>query len=374
MHDHTGFSRTSTTTPGDFVLIPNLLLAASLAALSPRSPAGPSARDTLPRPAHTTVTLDSNYREVVVTVGPFHVPRAMAMSDEEMMMMMMSQQDTVVGTFDFPLSAWFRGATLQVVREDGTQLPRRLLHHLNVMNFDRRQLVYPIVERTFAFGQETEDMSVPASIGMPLKRGQRLGVVVMWDNQTGADIDGAYVRLTFKLNPRNQYPRPLTVLPFFVDVHMVPGGFDTLSIPPGGRTISYEFTVPLSGHLLAASGHLHDHGRTVRLEEAESGREVVTVQALTDSTGKVTGMSRALLALWTDGKHLEAGRRYRLIVVYDNPTGATLTGMMGMMAGIFAPDDPRAWPAIDVNDRDYLADLANLPGAVVLAATRPVTP
>jgi hypothetical protein len=213
-------------------------------------------------------------------------------------------------------------------------------------------------------------MSVPASIGMPLLRGQRLGVVIMWDNQTGHDVDDAYVRLVFKLNPRRQYPPPLTVLPFFVDVHMVPGGFDTLSIPPGGRTIEYEFSVPLSGHLLAASGHLHEHGRTVRLEDAETGREIVTVESRRDSTGKVIGMSRALLALWTDGPHLEAGHRYRLVVVYDNPTGATLTGMMGMMAGIFAPDNPRAWPSIDVSNPDYLADLANLPGAVMVAAAR----
>jgi len=328
-------------------------------------------RDTVPRPTHTTVTLDSGYHEVVVTVGPFHVPRAMAMSDEEMMAMMMAQQDTVVGTFEWPRSAWFHGAKLEVIDSNGATLPRRLLHHLNVVNFDRRQLVYPIVERSFAFGQETEDLSVPASIGVPLLRGQRLGVVVMWDNQTGADIDGAFVRLTIKLNPRNQYPQPITVLPFFVDVHMVPGGFDTLSVPPGGRTIAYEFTIPIGGHLLAVSGHLHDHGLTVRLEDAASRDEIVTVRSRRDSTGHVVGVSRALLALLTDGPHLEAGRHYRLVVTYENPTGATLTGMMGMMGGIFAPDNPRAWPSIDAGDRDYIADLANLPGAVVIAAGRP---
>jgi hypothetical protein len=160
------------------------------------------------------------------------------------------------------------------------------------------------------------------------------------------------------------------VLPFFVDVHLVPGGFDTLSVPPGGRTVAYEFTVPIGGHLLAVSGHLHDHGRAVRLEEADTRDEIVTVESRRDSTGRVTGVSRALLALWTDGPHLEAGRLYRLLVTYDNPTGATLTGMMGMMGGIFAPDDPRAWPSIDVTDRDYLADLANLPGSGPPAAVR----
>ena len=347
--------------------MPALLVAALVPlGLAPARPQLPPS-DTLRPVARDSVVLDSGYAEVKVTVGPFHVPRAMAMSDEEMMAMMMTQQDTVVGTFEWPVSAWFHGARLEVLDSTGAPLPRQLLHHMNVMNFDRRQLIYPIIERTIAFGQETEDLSVPASIGMPLRRGARLGVVIMWDNQTGRDIEGAQVRLTFQLNPRRQYPAPISVLPFFVDVHMVPGGFDTLTIPPGGRIIGYEFTMPISGHLLAAGGHLHDHALAVRLEEAEGSREVVTARARRDSSGHVTAVSRELLALWTDGPHLVGGRRYRLLVSYDNPTGAPLTGMMGMMAGIFAPDDPRTWPAIDARDRDYLADLANLPGALRVA-------
>lgn len=47
-----------------------------------------------------------------------------------------------------------------------------------------------------------------------------------------------------------------------------------------------------------------------------------------------------------DGILLRAGRTYRVVARYDNPTGETLVdGAMGLMIGIFAPDRPdmRLW-------------------------------
>jgi membrane-associated phospholipid phosphatase len=46
-----------------------------------------------------------------------------------------------------------------------------------------------------------------------------------------------------------------------------------------------------------------------------------------------------------------------LVVRYDNPTADTLSDVMGIMGGLFAPDDSRRWPAIDPQDSTYAADL-----------------
>jgi hypothetical protein len=343
--------------------LPNLLVLGALALTGAAAPSAAASRPGGPQgPAHEVrVQLDSAYRQVIVTVGPFRVERTMAMSED--MMMLMHGQDSVVGVFAWPVTAWFRAIRLEIVDAQGNALPRSIMHHMNVMNFDRRQLVYPIVERLVGFGHETSDMSVPASIGMPVQRGHRIGIVVMWHNDTDQDVEGAYLRLTFRLNPRRQTPRPMTVLPFFVDAHLVPGGVNTFDVPPGGHTQAYEFTLPISGHLLAVGGHIHEHGAWIRLEEAGTGRDIVTIHAQRDAQGQVLSVSRALLGVWGEGPHLRAGRRYRLLVRYDNPTNDTLQGMMGLMAGIFAPDDLRRWPALDRTDPAYLADLANLPGS-----------
>lgn len=105
------------------------------------------------------------------------------------------------------------------------------------------------------------------------------------------------------------------------------------------------------------------------LLDRTTGRTVVSVRSRRDSTGHVIGMTRALLALRGAGPHLRADHRYQLEVEYENPTADTLTGMMGLMVGLFAPDDPAHWPAIDPDDPDYRRDLADILGSAVEGVT-----
>ena len=314
------------------------------------------------------VRVDSTRHTVVILAGPFHVAPAMPMMPD-MEMGHMEGDDSLVKRFDWPMTTLLQGLRLDLSDGAGRPLPRRLLHHLNLVNFDRRALVYPLVERMMGFGQETEDVSVPSSIGLPMTAGQRIGLFVMWDNKTGRDLDEVYVQLTFRWAPGNLVPRPTEVMPFTIDAHLVPAGHNTFVVPPGGTTQRFDFTLPLDGHLVAASGHLHDHGVRVSLLDRTTGRTVVSVRSRRDSTGHVIGMSRALLALRGAGPHLRADHRYQLEVEYENPTPDTLTGMMGLMVGLFAPDDPARWPAIDPNDPDYRKDLADILGSAVEGVT-----
>ena len=72
-------------------------------------------------------------------------------------------------------------------------------------------------------------------------------------------------------------------------------------------------------------------------------------------------MSRKLFGVTGEGLKLKANHRYRVVGVYDNPTGETLVkGAMAHMVGLFAPDDMGKWPAIDPSNPDYQRDLASL--------------
>jgi hypothetical protein len=197
--------------------------------------------------------------------------------------------------------------------------------------------------------------------------GMRLGIVIMWDNLTGHDVDGAYIRYTFALN-RHRRPAPLDMLPFLVDVNGAYGGPDGFEVPPGGRVLTKQFTVATSGHLVAASGHLHDHAVMIRLEDAASGRTLARVRARRDSVGHTLAVERPIFALWNRGPHLKAGRPYRLVVVYDNPTRDTLINAMGLMAGLYVPDRLRDWPAVDPQNADYLKDKEGYGGVDSLLA------
>jgi len=314
-----------------------------------------------PERAPSGVRVDSARHTIVVSVGPFHLEPAMPMM-HDMAMEHMEGSDSLVQRFDWPMNTLIQGLRLEITDSAGRLLPRRLLHHLNLVNFDRRSLVYPLVERMMGFGQETEDVAVPRSIGMPMTAGQRIGLYVMWDNQTGHALDDVYLRLTFRWAPGNLVPRPISVMPFTIDGHLVPGGHNTFLVPPGGYTQQFDFTFPLSGHLVAAGGHLHNHGLRISLLDRTTGQTVVTVRPRRDSAGQVVGMSRALLALRGEGPYLRAEHQYRLEVEYENPTADTLVGMMGLLVGVFAPDDPAAWPAIDENNLDYQKDIADILG------------
>ena len=306
--------------------------------------------------AQALVQVDSGHRALVVTAGPFRLPAASA-SMAGMPHDMMGDTNLPVARFEWPLDTWVRGAQVKVVDGRGQPLPRQLLHHLTIENFDRRELVYPVAERLLSMGKETQDISLPRTVGIPMKAGQRLGVWVMWENDTGRELDSVFLRITLRWTAPNQVPRPINALPFHVDANLHVVGHNTFDVPPGGVSKIFEFTVPVGGHLLAASGHLHDHGVSLRLEDGETGKPLVTVTAKRDTEGHVLGVSRELLALRGQGPHLSARHRYRLVVRYDNPTADTLTDVMGIMGGLFAPDDIRRWPPINPQDSTYAADL-----------------
>ncbi|MES2124278.1 MAG: hypothetical protein V4503_06270 [Gemmatimonadota bacterium] len=306
------------------------------------------------------VRVDPSRKEVVVTLGPFHVPNMPAGMDHSKMLMM-GDHNTPVIRFDWPVTAWLRGFRIEATTADGKPLDTRMIHHLIGINFDRRQLVYPAFERLFGAGAETEAATVPKSIGVPLKSGAHLGVYLAWNNESGKELNGVTVTVHLPFSPANLNPRPLDALPFYADVNLTVGGLDAFDVPPGHSERSFEFTVPTSGRLLAFGGHMHDYGTLVRLEDVASGKVIAQVNATRTAKGLVTAVSRSLPGVSGKGIELKSGTKYRVVGIYDNPTGKLLVeGGMAHMVGLFAPDAMAGWPALDRSNKGTVADLADL--------------
>jgi hypothetical protein len=319
----------------------------------------PQAQDAAPEPT-VEVQVDSARHQVVVTAGPWDLPAMPPMPDHAMHDLGASH-DTPVQQFAWPVDGWFRGFSLEVRDAEGRLLPRRIMHHLITVNYSRRQLLYPAAERLFGAGTETEDATVPVTVGVPLSPGMKLGFYVAWHNDTGENHTG--VRLTMRLDysPANLRPRPVDVMPLYMDVNLTVGGSNTFDVPPGRSEKAYEFTLPVGGRIIAYSGHLHDHGVMVRLEDAESGKELARVNSVRSENGRVSRVSRSLPGVRGRGIRLKANHRYRVVGVYLNPTGETLVnGAMAHIAALFTPDDLGRWPAIDFSDPVFQRDLASL--------------
>jgi hypothetical protein len=308
-----------------------------------------------------TVTVDSSRHIVRVKAGPFFLPSMGEMDHHAMMMDMGAGATTPVYHFTWPVEGWLRGFDSGVEDSLGQPLPKRLMHHMIGVNYSRRQAIYPAAERLFGAGQETADATIPATIGVPMKPGMDLGFYIMWHNESPTDLDGVYMTIDLKYSPRNQNPRPIEVLPLYMDVNLTVGGSNTYDLPPGHSEKAYEFTFPIDGRLLGYGGHLHDYGISVRLEDLQTGKTIARVRAERDADGKVSGVSRSLPGVRGQGIRLRAGRRYRVVGVYDNPTGHTLiNGAMAHITGIFAPEDASKWPGINESDPEYQKDLASL--------------
>lgn len=149
------------------------------------------------------VRVDSERREVVLTVGPIRIPEATPYSHH-------SESHL---RFRWPVRGWARGYRFELFDAAGRALPRELLHHAGVANLERRQLPYPFVERLFAVGRETGPVMLPASMGVPMAPDQQLVFYYALVNATASPIDGVMLRLSIAFTPEGA-GRPRSVFPF----------------------------------------------------------------------------------------------------------------------------------------------------------------
>ncbi|MDH5284344.1 MAG: hypothetical protein OEW80_10745 [Gemmatimonadota bacterium] len=305
--------------------------------------------------ARLAVRVDSARHEVILTVGPFELSSMKGHEGHRDM-------PEFSARFPWPVTAMARGFSFALHDSTGKKVPQRVLHHLNLINTTRRQLLLPLQEKVMAIGRETKNIMLPGTVGLPLEAGTRMKVAIMWHNQTPVDFSGVMLTLHIRYTPDNLVPRPVTVLPISMDLADRPGAENSFPVPVGLFTISREFMMPVTGRLLAATGHMHDWATGLRLEDAASRKTLVSITPILDSTGGISDMPLRLFGVRGDGLKLHAGRRYRLVATYDNRSGATMDGM-AMLGGIFSPSDLRDWPDRESEDIAYLDHPVPAPAA-----------
>ncbi|MEP7324982.1 MAG: hypothetical protein ABI836_03450 [Gemmatimonadota bacterium] len=309
-----------------------------------------------------SVVVDSARHEVRVVTGPYVLPAMMGEGHHGNHHA--EGHETPLFGFAWPVSGGLRGFSVEVMDGSHRPLPQTLLHHLNVLNLDRRQLLQPAVERVVATGQETRPVLLPPSIAIPLPLGARMAMMAAWKNPGMTDLHDVWVQLTFRWSPADLVPRPQPVLPVALDADYEVGTSDAYDLPMGHSLKTREFVMPIDGRLVAVGGHLHDYGVALRLEEVATGRVILELKAEVAPDGRLRDMPRKLPGVSGPGLALRAGRRYRVVGEYNNTSGRVIPdGAMAVIGGLFAPRCMRCWPGIDPTDASFVRDLATLPGA-----------
>jgi hypothetical protein len=284
--------------------------------------------------------------EYTIELGPFDLP---AHSGHQ------GLQQPKPLALELPVDGWMRGLSYEVVDAQGNQLPNSLLHHLNLIAPDYRELFSDIMLRVGAFGSETKPYGVPFFLGYRIHPGDSLLVTAMLHNPTGRPISGAKLRVQLELSPARSWVRPVAVRPVYLDV-MPPAGTHAFDLPPGRSSKSWEGRPAVAARLLAAGTHMHQYGTALRLEDVSAGKLIWEARPERGPKGEVLGMPTKYFLPF--GVPLHPDHIYRLTAEYDNPTGKVLVdGGMGALGGVVVPTSDDSWPGVARSDSVYQHDV-----------------
>ena len=255
-----------------------------------------------------------------------------------------------------PFDAWLHGYTIELVDGQNRKLPGSLIHHVNIIAPQRRELFSNIMLRIGAAGTETAPLKLPRVIGYHASTGDTVLVSSMLHNETMADYRGVTLRIRVPYTSRSAWMEPFSIFPFYLDV-MPPAGTHSFDLPPGRSEKYWEGKPAIAGRMLGVSGHLHKYGVELRLDDMTAAKEIWSGKPSIDSAGNVSGMPLKKF-LTRFGVPLDPTHVYRLTAVYDNPTGKVIPdGGMGALGGVMVPRGISRWPLVRRDDPEYLLDL-----------------
>ena len=299
----------------------------------------------------TRVIDESAKRQLTILIGPVDLPM-MSGHDHAATSMVLPPVETVT----IPRDVYLYGFSFDVIDADGNPVPNAVVHHLNLIDPDHRELFLPISQRIGAVGGETGSQEIPGVVkylfGVPLKAGQHVVVSLMMHNPTGKDVRGATVRYHWKYLDGKPWPL-FGLQPFQMDVAF-PAGDKSFDLPPGESGKSWEGKPSVPGRVLLIGGHLHEMATSLKFEDATTNTVIWEGKPYSDEEGNVNHMPIGNLYKKLGAK-LDPDHSYRVTVSYVNPTADTIrAGGMGVIGGVFLPGE--TWPATNPTDSLYVLD------------------
>jgi hypothetical protein len=251
-------------------------------------------------------------------------------------------------------AGWAHGYTIELIDSAGKPVPQKVVHHVNVIAPQKRELFSQIMLRLAAAGAETAPVGLPWFLGYQLAATDSVLVSAMFHNPSSTDYGTVFLRVRMPLKKKGVVGA-MAIYPFYLDV-MPPAGSHSFDLPPGRSVTFWEGQPAIAGRILGLSGHLHKYGTSLTLEDRTAGKIIWEGRPAVDKNGDVQAMPvKKFLA--TFGVGVDPTHTYRLTAVYDNPTGApVIDGGMGALGGVFKPSDLKAWPGVLKTHPDYVLD------------------
>jgi hypothetical protein len=289
------------------------------------------------------LSIDSARHDLVLDVAPVTIPRG-------------AMTETPAQTVALPVDGWLQGYDVDLVDADGHPLSHALIHHVNLIAPERRELFSPIMLRIGAVGAETPAVELPRLFGFRVHTGDTLLVTAMLQNPTAHDVTGAHVIVRMAFARAGGWLHPMSIFPMYMDV-MPPAGPKSYDLPPGHSEQSWSARPAVAGRILGIGAHVHRYATALRFEDVTAHHVIWSARPIMDRSGEPVDMPLRTY-WWRLGLPLDPTHEYRLTAVYDNPTGRMIPmGAMGALGGVYLPDNAAAWPRVDRGSPDYVLDL-----------------
>lgn len=191
-------------------------------------------------------------------------------------------------------------------------------------------------ERFFASGNERTVLDVSS-----LDYGYKVGSNEDWNMVTElanweTTSQTVYVRMKYTYATGSDHSSRDGVRPVWLDLDQC--GDSEVSIPTGESDSHYDWTVNVPGDIIAAAGHIHDHGVNVELtNESDNGSLICDSVAGFGGTGYVTSdghdhVSSMSTCVDDPVAAITSNQTLRLHAIYDVPTGHhSIDNAMGIM-------------------------------------------
>jgi hypothetical protein len=252
------------------------------------------------------------------------------------------------------LDGYVTAMSADVVDGNGVSVPitNVMLHHVvfgkigtpdatcsQFRDYDGRVTPVP-VERFYGAGEERATLDLPPGYGYPNRASDRWGLVYMLMNHKPVTRT-VYVQYTVRYTSGEALT---PVRPYWLDVHNCAAD-PIFDVPGTGKLFSTfsrssTFTMPESGRIVGAGGHLHGGGLRLDLSDDTCGTRLFRSEPtwglpLVKPVVHEPGPKHMTDVSTANGIPVSAGDRLRLTAVYDD--SRPHTRVMGIMLVFLAP-------------------------------------
>jgi Stress up-regulated Nod 19 len=241
----------------------------------------------------------------------------------------------------------------ELVYTDGTEANMNrgpMLHHFFFATSGKRDAVCDgttvgqIGQRFFASGNERTAIDIER-----LSYGYEVGSRDTWNMDVdlmnwATETRTVRIKVTFKYATGTDATSRTNLTPWWLDAD----GCSTdslIEVPIGFSDTHREIRAPSAGRLIAAAGHIHDHGVNVELTN-QSNREALICNSVArygETEGYVTPEGRRSVSsmstcVGTPVAEISSGQTLRLHTIYEVPVGhPAIDDAMGIMLAFVAP-------------------------------------